>query len=639
MKKMWLRSGVFALVLAALLVFAGCDNGTTTTHMVGINLTHETDIVVVGAGGAGFSAALEAVQLGKRVIIVEQLSFTGGNTLVNGGGINAAIVDANFRTERPRLQATGQTMTETEIEYVLKMINMSAFDEEYMWLDLTSAQRTEIDAVMAPWQAELQRQWNIFTGAGGLAPGGGWFDSPELHMLQTFESGDFINFPHLLEPFARGARGAYEWLLSLGATVTHQGQSPGPNLIVGSLWHRNYMLGFNAPGTGGPGQPGGQQIPNPDGLTGGAGVGFIRPQEAEFLRLGGTRLLNHRATEIIVDEDGRVTGVLGVTRNGTFRINANAVIMATGGFGGNPAMLAQFNPNRVVQYMPGLHSGNPRTVLQWVGIENYGTTNMISAVTGEGIMMAQRAGANLVHMGEIQLLPGGGVNSVNNVAVCELGLRLVNESGRRDVLSLQWAAANYRGGRTFNVNGSTLTPAGDPTAVRIHATNAALVARMLANFHHDVPPAAATLTAAQQAHVAQFVAGNALFDQFYANFNEVIRNYNASNSLDYYGVPIPGWTSTEPDEAGKLVKGPSLRAPWQFGINGMPNVHHTMGGIDINARAEALRPNGTVIPGLYAAGEVIGGLHGSNRVGGNAVTDIIVFGRLAAQSAVENMTP
>lgn len=67
----------------------------------------------------------------------------------------------------------------------------------------------------------------------------------------------------------------------------------------------------------------------------------------------------------------------------------------------------------------------------------------------------------------------------------------------------------------------------------------------------------------------------------------------------------------------------------------VPTVHHTMGGVEINANAEVLNANGEVIPGLFAAGEVTGGIHGTNRLGGNALTDIIVFGRIAGASAAE----
>ena len=70
-----------------------------------------------------------------------------------------------------------------------------------------------------------------------------------------------------------------------------------------------------------------------------------------------------------------------------------------------------------------------------------------------------------------------------------------------------------------------------------------------------------------------------------------------------------------------------------YAVKVAPGIHHTMGGVAINTVAEVLTAEGTAIPGLYAAGEITGGVHGANRLGGNAVADIIVFGRIAANSA------
>ena len=67
-----------------------------------------------------------------------------------------------------------------------------------------------------------------------------------------------------------------------------------------------------------------------------------------------------------------------------------------------------------------------------------------------------------------------------------------------------------------------------------------------------------------------------------------------------------------------------------------PSVHHTMGGVAINTNAQVLDANGKPIPGLYAAGEVTGGLHGKNRIGGNAIADALTFGNIAGISASQN---
>ena len=64
-------------------------------------------------------------------------------------------------------------------------------------------------------------------------------------------------------------------------------------------------------------------------------------------------------------------------------------------------------------------------------------------------------------------------------------------------------------------------------------------------------------------------------------------------------------------------------------------VHHTMGGINTNVKAQALDWEGKVIPGLYAAGEITGGIHGGNRLGRNALTDLLVFGHIAGQEVAQ----
>ena len=68
----------------------------------------------------------------------------------------------------------------------------------------------------------------------------------------------------------------------------------------------------------------------------------------------------------------------------------------------------------------------------------------------------------------------------------------------------------------------------------------------------------------------------------------------------------------------------------------MPATHHTMGGLMINTDSEVINEEGNIIKGLYAAGEVTGGIHGGNRLGGNSLSDIFTFGRIAGKSAANN---
>ena len=74
-----------------------------------------------------------------------------------------------------------------------------------------------------------------------------------------------------------------------------------------------------------------------------------------------------------------------------------------------------------------------------------------------------------------------------------------------------------------------------------------------------------------------------------------------------------------------------IEQPGFFAIHVAPAIHYTMGGIHITPKTQVLDGNGQVIPGLFAAGEVAGGLHGNNRVGGNSIAETVVFGRQAGQ--------
>ena len=70
-----------------------------------------------------------------------------------------------------------------------------------------------------------------------------------------------------------------------------------------------------------------------------------------------------------------------------------------------------------------------------------------------------------------------------------------------------------------------------------------------------------------------------------------------------------------------------------YAVSQWPSVHHCQGGVRINPKAQMIDIFGNVMPGLYAAGEFVGGVHGDNRLGGNAIADCIVFGRVAGKNA------
>ncbi|MGL4986014.1 MAG: FAD-binding protein [Treponemataceae bacterium] len=147
-----------------------------------------------------------------------------------------------------------------------------------------------------------------------------------------------------------------------------------------------------------------------------------------------------------------------------------------------------------------------------------------------------------------------------------------------------------------------------------------------------------------------------IIDQAMADKSNIIKNYIANGytiSADTYkdlaatikadpqvfSQTMDTWNDAvrlnKDTEFGRIgMKNDLSQAPF-YAIKIAPGVHHTMGGIKINTNAQVLDKNDFVIQGLFAAGEVTGGIHGANRLGGNAVADIIIFGRIAGQKATE----
>lgn len=297
--------------------------------------------------------------------------------------------------------------------------------------------------------------------------------------------------------------------------------------------------------------------------------------------LGIEVMLETEATEILT-EDGKAVGVKAESKKANYTINAKAVIVATGGFGANFDMLASYDPS----------------------LANAVTTNT-PAATGDGIVMAQELGADTVDMEYIQLHPT--VYQENGLLVSERlrsnGAILVNKDGNR--------------------------------------------------FTNDL----ATRDAVSQAELQQPDAyAYIVYDSKYAE--EKLYQKYVTNGLTVQSDTLEGLATEmglEGDAVGNFVATVEKwnqvcngEAEDEFGRNNglvtldqapytaikiAPGIHHTMGGLKIDTDAEVISTEGTPIPGLFAAGEVTGGVHGGNRIGGNAVCDIVVFGRIAAQSA------
>lgn len=328
---------------------------------------------------------------------------------------------------------------------------------------------------------------------------------------------------------------------------------------------------------------GGQSVKRIHRPTGGKAVG---PMIVETLgnvaeKEGIDIRLESSVKEILKDGD-KVVGVKVEHKGEVYTIHAKAVVMATGGFGANSKMVAKYKPE----------------------LKDFGSTNS-PAITGEGIAMVESVGGTLVDMTEIQTHPTvvhhntamitEAVRGEGAILVNRKGERFINELETRDVVSKAELAQD--GKSAFLVFDESIRE-------KLGAIN---------NYIKK----------------GYAISGNSL-DELAEKIGVDKKNLNAT--MNKYNEYVKAGKDTEfnknilPRELGK--------APF-YAIEVSPAVHHTMGGVSINSSAEVLTADGKVIKGLYAAGEITGGVHGANRIGGNAMTDITVFGNIAGNNAAE----
>ncbi len=397
----------------------------------------------------------------------------------------------------------------------------------------------------------------------------GLFDSANWYALQTWNGGDQVGRLSLVKVLANNSYAGLEWLKSLGMQFS---DTIGQG--AGSLYQRTHS--------------------SLDSM----GTGYIKA----FMNVVGedSVLTNTKGESLIQDETGRVVGVKATNPDGTeLVLHANkGVVIATGGFSANVEMRQKYN-----------------TSGKWPVLgENVMTTNA-AGITGDGIVMASEIGAGLVDMEQIQLLYLG--NPVNGgmtrytprdlsgtdqiIFVNKEGERFVQEDGRRDVICC--ALIEQTDGLMYILesgDGNAVDPDELMTGDGVPARQAEeegylLIADTLEEMAEKIGCSYETLQATVDAFNAAVDAGE-----------------------DEFGRKL---------YSTKLTKGPWIACPR------VACVHHTMGGITINENTQVLDVDGNVIEGLYAAGEVTGGLHGANRPGGNAIVDFVVFGKLAGENA------
>ena len=489
--------------------------------------TVDADVVVVGAGGAGMTAAITAAAEGKSVVILESQSMVGGNSVRATGGMNA-----------------GKTVYQDENEF-----GESAGVEKTL---KTAAEKYADNETITALAKTVSEQWAAYQ-----ANPTGYFDSVELMELDTMIGGKGINDPELVETLCANSADAIDWLDEHGITLHNVSSFGGASV---KRIHRPV---------------------NAEGKTVSVGSYMIPLLQENCEKAGVKMMLDTTATEILTDADGAAVGVKATGASGeTVTVNAKAVVLATGGFGANLDMVVKYKPE----------------------LKGFMTTNA-PGIQGQGIEMAQAIGAATVDMDQIQIHPTVEANTAaliteglrgdGAILINEEGQRFIDEVGTRDVVSA--AEIAQTGSYSWLVVDQAMADASSVIQGYIKKGY--------------------TVTGATYEELGKAMGVDA------AAFAETMEKWNgyveAKNDPDFGRTSFANPLNTAPYYAVKVTAG----------------VHHTMGGLKINANTEVLNEKGEVIPGLFAAGEVTGGVHGANRLGGNAVADFTVFGRIAGAAA------
>ena len=440
----------------------------------------DTDVVIIGAGGAGMTAAINTAQAGKDVILLEKMPYAGGNTTKATGGMNAA--ETHYQAEQ------------------------------------------------------------------------GIDDSVEQFVEDTMEGGHNINDKDLVTTLAENSAEAIDWLDSIGAPL------PKVSFSGGATNAR-----IHAPEDGS-----------------GVGAYLVTSLLKKMDELDINVMYDTKATSLI-SKDGTVTGVKAESKDTEYTINAKAVILATGGFGNNEDM--------IVQYRKDLKG----TV-----------TTSAPGITGDGIVMAEDVGADLVDIEQIQLHPT--VEQKTSMLITESvrgdGAILVNQDGKRftdelltrDVVSA--AELEQPGSYAYIIFDQRLRD-GLKAIEKYVSTGITVQGDTIEELAEKIDVDPATLA------------------ETLKNWNKYVADQN------------------DPDFGRTTGMDQDLSQAPFYAIKIAPGIHHTMGGVHIDTDARVIDKDGNPIPGLFAAGEVVGGVHGGNRLGGNAVADIVVFDKIASESAVE----
>ena len=442
----------------------------------------EADVIVIGGGAAGMTAAVTASENGASVILLEKSGSLGGNTLAAANGVNAA--DSKIQLE--------------DAQYQEAQAGVDGLENLQM-------------------QNELARE-------------------------------------NLVDAFAENSGEVIDWLTDMGVEFTVDIQQDDRNPV-----QNYYMLRADAMGS--------------------TGITMTKTVQSVMENSDVQYYLNVDATELILDENGAVTGVKAVDASGTEQsFTGKAVLIATGGFGHNQELLGEVNPK----------------------LAN-AVTDEIAPTTGEGLLMAQAAGAKAVDLEWIQTfpvvmegygmvtpnkLPGGfGVNAV-----------IVNNEAQR------FAAEGFE-------IGDAILEQPEGAAYMIFREDQ--ISEPMQNIINAGYVASADT--AEELGEALGLDGSAL-----------------QATVDAYNEDVADGTDDAFGKGDPLPLEGTLYG-FKYGVG----AHYFMGGILINEKTQVLDENEEPIEGLYAAGEVTGGFHGSQRIDGSGIGDSFTFGRIAGKEMAQ----
>ncbi len=446
------------------------------------SLADRYDLVVIGSGGTGLVAALQAKELGLNPVIFEKMDRLGGNTNRASSGMNAA---------------------ETNVQ--LKHHIVDSYEEFYE---------------------------------------------------DTYRGGGELNNPEMLHYFTSHGALAIDWLADHGIHLDDI------TITGGMKIKRTHRPSSMAP------------------IGGFLVTELLKQVEQAQIPV----FADAHVDQLSQGNDHTVTGVTVTLGDDTQRqIETSAVVLATGGFGASKEIIKKYRPDLV----------------------DYNTTNQPGA-TGDGIKLAQSAGAGLVDMDQIQVHPTVQQDTDHAYLIGEAtrgeGAILVNGDGKRFVNEL-----DTRKDVTNAINGLS-----EKSAYLILNTGIREHVKAIEFYDHI----------GLVKHGDSIAALAKAIDLSPENLEATVTTWNKSVA-DKQDSEFGRETGMDRD----ISQGPF------FAIHIAPAVHYTMGGVKINAKAQVLTDAGEPIPGLFAGGEVAGGLHGNNRIGGNSIAETVVFGRQAGEQA------